>query len=119
MHPSLRLGLLAGAPIIGAIFVVISWRFYRRWRGKPALTSSAAPPAIEPKTEPKEESPIRDSPIDLKEVTTVSVSLKTTPQGESKEQSPVIIVNPPEGTNEVSSILSLYTYMLYNCSYLQ
>lgn len=72
MHPSLRLGLVVGVPVLSAIFVVVSWRFYRRWRRKPAPRAVNAPPAVEP----KEMSPIIDPPEDIKEVTTVSISVR-------------------------------------------
>ena len=74
MHPSLRLGLVVGVPVISAIVVVVSWRIYRRWRNRPALKSAAsAPQVVQPK---KEEPPICDPPKSLKEIRTSPVSFK-------------------------------------------
>lgn len=64
---------MVGVPVISAIFVVISWRFYRRWRNnKPITRTASVPQTVEAKVEPKEESPPSK---DLKEVKTRLVSL--------------------------------------------
>ena len=77
MHPSLRLGLVAGIPVLSAIIVIVGWRFYSRWRNNrlTTRTRTASPPQVPPHAvEPKENSPVSDPPKDEKEVKSVSVS---------------------------------------------
>ena len=116
MHPSLRLGLVAGIPVLSAIIVLVGWRFYSRWRNNrlSTRTRTASPPQVPPHAvEPKENLPVKDAePLTSKESSEVAKSFEKIYSRKLKWPERIIIDPGKEFMGRVTSLMKRHNVII-------